>query len=244
MEMKDEQGGPVTVVDFHTTAAATLSTKSTEADLQEYLDNTVIVFDWDDTLFASTALTSIGLCVDEQEDEVPVSLQLELIELETYVISVLEEVAKLGKVIIITNSDQGWVDMCCERYFPRVLQYLERYAVSVISARYFYQHRYPNAPSHWKIHAFEDNLKLFCPQSRDFNLLVFGDGLSERKAAHRFGSQRTGCRIKTVKFISQPSISDLMQQISLLLTSLEHIWEHDGSFDIDLNTKPGTCNVS
>ena len=39
----------------------------------------------------------------------------------------LEEAAKFGEVIIITNSDDGWVKFSAERYLPNLLPIIPKY---------------------------------------------------------------------------------------------------------------------
>lgn len=55
-------------------------------------------------------------------------------------------------MIIITNSDDGWVKYSCERYLPRLLPVIECYRV--VSARTRYERFYANQPLCWKAAAF------------------------------------------------------------------------------------------
>jgi hypothetical protein len=56
------------------------------------------------------------------------------------------------QVIIITNSDDGWVKYSCERYIPRLLPTLNLYPI--VSARTHYERFYPGQPLCWKAAAF------------------------------------------------------------------------------------------
>jgi hypothetical protein len=64
----------------------------------------------------------------------------------------LAAAAKHGEVIIITNSDEGWVDYSAERYVPNLLPVLPHYRV--VSARTRYERFYPGQPLCWKAAAF------------------------------------------------------------------------------------------
>uniref|UniRef100_A0A7S0GD80 Uncharacterized protein n=1 Tax=Proboscia inermis TaxID=420281 RepID=A0A7S0GD80_9STRA len=64
----------------------------------------------------------------------------------------LDAAAEFGEVIIITNSDDGWVKFSAERFVPNLLPCLERY--EIISARTRYERFYPNQPLCWKAAAF------------------------------------------------------------------------------------------
>ena len=64
----------------------------------------------------------------------------------------LEAASKYGEVIIITNSDEGWVNFSAERYVPNLLPILPKYRI--ISARTAYEQFYPGQPLCWKAAAF------------------------------------------------------------------------------------------
>jgi hypothetical protein len=56
------------------------------------------------------------------------------------------------QVIIITNSDDGWVRYSCERIVPSLLPTLDKY--KIVSARTQYEKFYPGQPLCWKAAAF------------------------------------------------------------------------------------------
>ena len=58
----------------------------------------------------------------------------------------------LQQVILITNSDDGWVKYSCERYLPDLLPALDKYRI--VSARTLYEKFYPGQPLCWKAAAF------------------------------------------------------------------------------------------
>jgi hypothetical protein len=55
-------------------------------------------------------------------------------------------------VIIITNSDEGWVKFSAERFVPSLVSVMENYRV--VSARTRYERFYPGQPLCWKAAAF------------------------------------------------------------------------------------------
>ena len=57
-----------------------------------------------------------------------------------------------AQVIIITNSDDGWVHFSAERFVPNLLPVLSKYRI--VSARTRYEHFYPGQPLCWKAAAF------------------------------------------------------------------------------------------
>ncbi len=64
----------------------------------------------------------------------------------------LAAASKYGEVIIITNSDDGWVTFSAERYVPSLVPVIAKYRI--VSARTSYESFYPNQPLCWKAAAF------------------------------------------------------------------------------------------
>lgn len=56
------------------------------------------------------------------------------------------------QVIIVTNSDEGWVDFSARKYCPQLLPVVQKYRI--ISARTGYEKFYPGQPLCWKAAAF------------------------------------------------------------------------------------------
>lgn len=56
------------------------------------------------------------------------------------------------QVIIITNSDDGWVKFSCARFLPDLLPELDNFRI--VSARTLYERFYPGQPLCWKAAAF------------------------------------------------------------------------------------------
>jgi hypothetical protein len=56
------------------------------------------------------------------------------------------------QVILITNSDEGWVQFSAEKYCPQLLPVVAKYRI--VSARTRYERFYPGQPLCWKAAAF------------------------------------------------------------------------------------------
>jgi hypothetical protein len=194
---------------------------------------TLTLYDWDDTFLPSTYLASLGLRIDETT-ALPFELSQELFDLESVVIKILQEALASGVVKIVTNAEEGWIQLSGSRFMPRLTKFLEQTDVKLVSARTTYEAAYPNAPSSWKIAAFADEVSETYPGVSDLNIIVLGDSLSERDAAHALSSRMPASCIKSVKLVERPSIAQLYRQISLLHSSFKDLREHDGSFDVNL----------
>ncbi len=145
-----------------------------------FSNETVIIFDWDDTLLPSSFLASKGVRLESAipaEDEI----QLHLKKLEAAVVSVLSEALNHGDVHVITNAEYGWVELSAKRFMPAVVPLLAR--VQVLSARSTFEHIYPEAPIKWKFFAFHERLaSTFMDHSCQKNIISFGDSHVEREA--------------------------------------------------------------
>jgi len=109
----------------------------------------VVIVDYDDTILPSTFVDRWKI---EKSTDLPQHFQNMLEELSRCTKIFLEEASKYGEVIIITNSDEGWVQFSAERYCPSLLPILSKYPI--ISARTRYEKFYPCQPLCWKAAAF------------------------------------------------------------------------------------------
>lgn len=72
----------------------------------------------------------------------PPTLQKKLSELDDVADELLIKSKQFGKVYIVTNAAQGWVELSANRFLPKVYQTLQR-DVTIISARTKYEKLYP-----------------------------------------------------------------------------------------------------
>lgn len=65
---------------------------------------------------------------------------------------ILEIALQHGKMYIITNAAEGWVEFSCRKFFPSVFPVLAK--IKIISARARYERVFPGEVPKWKVHAF------------------------------------------------------------------------------------------
>jgi len=116
----------------------------------------VIIFDWDDTLLASSFLSSRGYRLDTEmeksNDHAMVEAQLR--ELEVAVTSLVNLASNYGSVHIVTNAETGWVQLSAQKFMPAIVPLLSK--VNIISARSTYEPTHPDSPLKWKFCAMLD----------------------------------------------------------------------------------------
>lgn len=127
----------------------------------------MIIFDWDDTILPSSFVDKAQ--ADNLAD-LPQQYHNIFREIEACSEKCLAAAAKHGEVILITNSDEGWVKYSAERYLPGLLPVLKNYRI--ISARTRYEKFYPNQPLCWKAAAFAHEVnEHFCHLEEAHELL-------------------------------------------------------------------------
>lgn len=166
----------------------------------EYPKDTLIIFDWDDTLLCSSAIGMRQSTPDE------------LFQLERAVISMLTAAANMGETLIVTNGNSNWVEESARKYMPGVLPLIGK-LVHAISARAAHERDFPDDPFMWKRMAFDELLSN--RREKGVNLVVLGDQMPEIEAA-RFATAKFTARalVKTIKFKVMPSIAELTGQLS------------------------------
>eukprot|EP00186_Timspurckia_oligopyrenoides_P005146 CAMPEP_0182444870 /NCGR_PEP_ID=MMETSP1172-20130603/3181_1 /TAXON_ID=708627 /ORGANISM="Timspurckia oligopyrenoides, Strain CCMP3278" /LENGTH=237 /DNA_ID=CAMNT_0024640521 /DNA_START=68 /DNA_END=781 /DNA_ORIENTATION=- len=199
------------------------------------LKESVTVFDWDDTLFPTSCLHALGVDM-RGPAQIGGALAQQLFVLQKLVVSVLERALKYGRVIIITNGEEGWVQFSGARFMPEVFYFMRFHNIRVVSARSTYEHENPSDPSHWKIRAFSEEFEKLIRHGGELNLLSIGDGESELNASYHVRSEFLGSCVKTIKFLECPTIEQLARQIHVVEFSFSELYEHDSNADLDLAT--------
>lgn len=218
------------------------------------------------------------------------------------------------QVIIITNSDEGWVKYSAERYLPNLIPILDNYRI--ISARTRYEKFYPNQPLCWKAAAFahevnehfcsledaHDLLERECshgvnansskmnnkfddsvpdmdlastddsslednsissaeaespggvwdpprkplstqeqvvsapPPSFKREVISFGDSIEERTAV-KIVSDQLDALPKSVMFLSNPTPTQIIGQLTMLTHHMKFVCEHEEDLDLEISLK-------
>jgi len=170
-----------------------------------------------------------------------------------------------AQVIIITNSDEGWVQYSCERILPALWPIIKKYRI--VSARTNYEKFYPGQPLCWKAAAFAHEVnELFqdggdCPsmeisdvsseESFDMNDDATKQQRSEEQPREReiisFGDsmeERTAVRIvadqlhatpKSVMFVPSPTPTQIVGQLQMLTNHMKFVCENKSSLDLEIS---------
>jgi hypothetical protein len=194
--------------------------------------NTLIIFDWDDTLLCTTFLTPNGVFNENTRFS---EKELEKIsKLEENVIKVLKFAIAKGDTYIITNAAPGWVEYSTKRFYPKVSPLLS--SVKIVSARGKFEKEYPNDSRMWKIQAFLEMEKNF---NHDLvtNIICLGDSVIEMEAGQIIASKFSQAYIKTIKFKEAPKPEELIKQLLLVVDQFNSIYSSVKNLTIRVERK-------
>lgn len=200
---------------------------------------TLLIFDYDDTLFPTSFLAQHGYRLDGP-DASP-EIQKVLDEYAQVVEKTLKEARQHGQVVILTNAETGWIELTSQKFMPSLSDLLESFPL--VSARSTYEPLGITSPFEWKLKAFESVIHehyaaLRSRVVRGRNILSFGDSVHERDAAHQVCAKLARTVCKSVKFMERPDLAQLSKQHALIIDCFAQIVGHSGTLDLCIQCQP------
>ena len=209
-----------------------VSTQIWNPNMKPKQHNSIIIFDWDDTLLPTTYLTPGG--VFDENIKLPDTDKEKFQKLEQAVLKILTEAVEKGNVYIITNAGNGWVEFSANRFYPSIMPVLGK--IKIISARGQYEKQFPGNSRQWKIEAFL-NLKKNVNLKLVTNIICVGDSLFEMEAGRILASKFTEAFIKTIKFREAPKLDELLKQLKLVSVQFGSIYSSIKNLTIRVERK-------
>lgn len=198
--------------------------------------NSIIIFDWDDTLLCTSFLASKNLLDVTSSTILTKKEQEKISTLENSVLKLLTNAVEKGDVYIITNAEYGWVEFSASKYYPKILDVLKK--INIISAREKYSKYYPNDSQTWKIHTFLDITK---GVNSDLitNVICMGDSFIEIEAGNKLREQfvQNQAFVKTIKFRESPKPEELNKQLTLINEQFHDIYSSIKNLTIYIERK-------
>jgi len=207
-------------------------------------DETILIFDWDDTLFPSTWVHDEGWLMMRcgATGAVPAAAQAQLARVAEKGIESLRVAKELGTVLVVTNAEKGWIELSCQKLMPELSASLRD--VKCLSARSSFtpsQKGGDSSPLLWKVTAFERELRRLynldddvsdAGDSRRKNVISIGDSMVEREAVMHVASSLQNCRWKSLKFVERPSIDQMCTEHAVLVSCMARVARHNGDLDL------------
>ena len=203
-------------------------------DKEKKLFNSIIIFDWDDTLLCTSVLNKYGYF--SEMDKYPINDLIQISLLEAFVMELLEKSMDKGDTFIITNSEKGWVEYSCKKFFPNLFPLLSK--IQVISSREKYEKMHPYNFLMWKMEAFkyfinEYNYDIHLPT----NIICIGDSIGDIEAGRSLEDRFKIYFIKTIKFVKFPDIEELKEQLGLVIDKFDHLVSSCKNWNINVEKK-------
>lgn len=185
---------------------------------------TLIILDWDDTLFPSSWVIKNNINLFDSNNESKLRYVRLFSELDKILYGLLKKFKKYGKVIIITNALLSWVSDCMS-VLPKTSQLL--HSLRIISARQLFQYHYPDMME-WKKNTFKhivnENINTNTNINGVMNIISIGDAEYEYKALIDLYTFKKNKKIlKSIKFLRNPTLNILLDQLTVLYKAIDNI---------------------
>ena len=193
--------------------------------------NTLIILDWDDTLFPTTWFHSNknNLYNGTNNNKTTKYFKQLDVELSGFIVSI----SKYGEVVIVTNAGPEWIQMS-SIVLPLTCNLLKN--IKIYSARKMFQNKYPDDPMKWKELTFREVLSNKYENGEFANVISIGDADFEHNALVKLMNYEKNIAkiLKCIRFIKNPSNNILLEQINTLKSAFPIISQKPSHMDLSV----------
>jgi len=190
--------------------------------------DSLIIFDWDDTLFPTSWLIEKGLKLNELSDISRFIVYFQ--ELDNAIYKLLKMSLTLGIVLIVTNANMSWIKMS-KKILVKTSTLIDE-NINIISARDNYNGLYD--VNDWKVNTFKNDIAIYIHNSEQ--IISIGDAKYEYDALVSLREYVPKSKfLKTIKFVGTPTFNMIIDQIDVVEKSLRDILECRSCMDLRFN---------
>lgn len=186
-------------------------------------NNTVIILDWDNTLFPTTWFMQNNINLKNSGQSISYFNQLDGI-----LYKLLKRIKEYGTLIIVTNASLEWIDTS-SAVLPKTRKILQK--IKVVSARGNYQAANPNMIE-WKKMAFKDEVA-----KHNINVISVGDANYEYYALISLYNEQNTVLLKSIKFVDDPHHETLIDQLDVMYETIPKISKLTKHLDLKFQMK-------
>lgn len=191
-------------------------------------NNSLVILDWDNTLFPSTWVAKNYINLNNKEIR---NRYLNFFsDLDDLIFVLLKEILEISNIIIVTNALPIWIKISSS-VLPKT-QYLLK-NIKVISARKNFQ-SISNDATEWKKLAFQEEVNKLLSLKNKQNIISIGDASYEYNALINLYDKNK--ILKSVKFLDEPTHELLKEQIEVLTANITNLISYDNHLDLLFNT--------
>lgn len=201
--------------------------KYNKKDLQIGHHNTIIIIDWDDTLYPTSWTMQNNIDLTDPKSRYKYIKYFE--NLDEHLSSTLQHIKTLGDVLIITNAMPEWVQLTVS-VLPKTKRVLKN--VDIISARLRQQSK--AKMTEWKKHTFLEEIIERSRKKNYANILSLGDAEFEYDALINLYKINvpTHKYLKAIKFIKTSEYDTLIEQIKIIKQHIKNICDVTRHLDL------------
>ena len=215
------------------------------------IPKTLLIFDFDDTLFCTKYFDSFSLPYQDiftfktSLEQINPCLFKEIKELEKTIIELFVKLQNNAyDVVIVSNADMKWINNCLTHFLEELKEYINENNIKVYSAKNMFSNLKADKKKEtgkrettkWKIKCFEKVIKdLYSEENEnniiettiDLNVLSIGDGDDEKRAVFRLNKNKfnfcQNLQSKFIRMIDYPSASSIIIQLEYLHNNMNEI---------------------
>ena len=206
-------------------------TSSTSGELTIF-SKTLLIFDFDDTLFCTKYLDTFALPYQDifackvSLEQMNSCLAHEIKELESAILDLFINLGQNCDIVIISNADLKWINNCMTHFLPELNDYLTENGIKIHSAKNSFS-KFVKAPTGWKLQCFKKVIEELYEDDLfyDLNVISIGDGKEEKKAVFNLAKdlKLRKLRTKFIRMISFPSAASIVLQLKYLNNNINEM---------------------
>ena len=221
-------------------------TSSTSGELTIF-SKTLLIFDFDDTLFCTKYLDTFALPYQDiftckvSLEQMNSCLAHEIKELESAILDLFINLGQNCDIVIISNADLKWINNCMTHFLPELNDYLTENGIKIHSAKNSFS-KFVKAPTDWKLQCFKKVIEELYEDDLfyDLNVISIGDGKEEKKAVFNLAKdlKLRKLRTKFIRMISFPSAASIVLQLKYLNNNInEMILDENSIYKMSIKFK-------
>ncbi len=195
------------------------------SELNIETDNTLIILDWDDTLYPTSWI--IGNNIDINDLHARTKYSSYFSALDDRVNTTINKLSGYGNVVIITNAVYDWINMSSS-ILPKTSKSLKK--IKIVSARQKFQGKFNI--HEWKKNAFKDEIFDIVQTNKYNNIISIGDADYEYIALIGLWNDIPHKYLKSVKLIKSPDGATVIEQLGLIKTNASKICKAKRHLDL------------
>ena len=211
-------------------------TTSTSGEILPF-SRTLLIFDFDDTLFCTKYFDTFSICYSDIFDynisleESHPKLNKELKELEKTIINIFTKLLMNYDIVIISNANLKWIENCLTHFLRELKEYITENNIKIYSAKNMYSKIVKNS-NEWKTKCFKKVVKELYENeinNLDLTVISIGDNNDEKRAVFKLTKEPIFRKLtpKFIHMISFPSAASIILQLKYIEENICNLVNED-----------------